>query len=64
MNDQVALADLVDGMNLTEEWGEGHLDLKGTNDVEWAEEKNAKSEQKFLSLLVRSFLKWMKALSC
>jgi hypothetical protein len=42
INDQVALADLVDGMNLTEEWGEKYLDLKGTNDVEWAEEKNAK----------------------
>lgn len=35
-----ALADLVDGMNLTEEWGEQHLDLSGTNDVPWAERKN------------------------
>jgi hypothetical protein len=41
-NDLVDLQDLVDGMDLSEEWGEQHLDLEGTNDVEWAERKNEK----------------------
>jgi hypothetical protein len=54
MNDQVALTELVDGMNLTEEWGEVHLDLKGTNDFEWAEEKNAKTRAE-VPLTVGSF---------
>jgi hypothetical protein len=54
MNDQVALTDLVDGMNLTGEWGEGHFDLKGTNDVEWAEEKNTKTRAE-VPLTVGSF---------
>lgn len=40
--DRVALTDLVDGMNLTEEWGGLHLDLDGTNDIEWARRKNEK----------------------
>lgn len=34
------LTDLVDGMDLTEVWGEENLDLSGTNDVKWAEQKN------------------------
>jgi hypothetical protein len=38
----VALTDLVDGMDLTEEWGLAHLDMSGTNDVAWAEWKNEK----------------------
>lgn len=41
-NDLVPLADLVDGMDLTEEWGLQHLDLNGENDVTWAEQKNKK----------------------
>lgn len=36
----VALCDLVDGMNLSKEWGDDHLDLTGTNDVEWTKKKN------------------------
>ncbi|WEW54695.1 hypothetical protein PRK78_000117 [Emydomyces testavorans] len=31
----VDLDDLVDGMNLTPEWGEEHLDLEGTVDADW-----------------------------
>jgi hypothetical protein len=31
----VDLDDLVDGMNLTLEWGEANLDLEGTIDAEW-----------------------------
>lgn len=29
------LEDLVDGMNLSMEWGEENLDLDGTTDVSW-----------------------------
>lgn len=36
----VDLTDLVDGMDLTEEWGSAHLDLSGTNDIAWATQKN------------------------
>ena len=32
--DSVDLEDLVDGMNLTEQWGIENLDLSGTNDVD------------------------------
>ena len=31
----VDLEDLIDGMNLTPEWGEEHLDLEGTPDTQW-----------------------------
>lgn len=41
-NSVTNLTDLVDGMNLTEEWGWEHLDLSGSNDVVWAQEKNEK----------------------
>ncbi|MAD87682.1 MAG: hypothetical protein CL912_32380 [Deltaproteobacteria bacterium] len=40
--DMVGLSDLIDGMNLTEEWGAENLDLTGTNDVSWALAKNEK----------------------
>lgn len=33
----VDLQDLIDGMNLSEEWGEENLDLEGTTDTEWLE---------------------------
>lgn len=39
--DLVSLDDIVDGANLTYEWGETHLDLHGTTDVEWAHQRNA-----------------------
>lgn len=35
----VDLADLVDGMNLTEEWGLDNLDLEGLTDTEWAQRR-------------------------
>lgn len=41
-NDMVSLADLVDGMDLTDDWGLQHLKLEGVNDVVWAEQKNEK----------------------
>ncbi|KAG4436259.1 hypothetical protein IFR05_008241 [Cadophora sp. M221] len=37
-----SISDLIDGMDLTEEWGSTHLILEKTNDVEWALEKNEK----------------------
>ncbi|WEW60956.1 hypothetical protein PRK78_006444 [Emydomyces testavorans] len=40
--DEVALTDLVDGMNLTEEWGSENLDLAGTTDGSYALLKNEK----------------------
>ncbi|KAH7314337.1 hypothetical protein BKA65DRAFT_609793 [Rhexocercosporidium sp. MPI-PUGE-AT-0058] len=40
--DLVGLTGLIDGMNLTEDWGASNLDLSGTNDVAWALEKNEK----------------------
>ena len=36
------ITDLIDGMDLTEEWGATHLDLDKGNDVAWAYEKNEK----------------------
>jgi histidinol dehydrogenase len=36
----MALTDLIDAMDLSEEWGAEHLDLSGTNHVEWARQKN------------------------
>ncbi|KAE8314567.1 hypothetical protein BDV41DRAFT_575527 [Aspergillus transmontanensis] len=36
------LFDLVDGMNLSEEWGEGHLNLDKTPDVAYAKQQNEK----------------------
>lgn len=38
--DMLQLCDVIDGTNVSEEWGENNLDLEGTNDVEWAKEKN------------------------
>ncbi|KAI9710295.1 MAG: hypothetical protein M1820_002789 [Bogoriella megaspora] len=42
MDDRVNLTDLVDGMDLSEEWALQNLDLDGTIDVDWAERKNVK----------------------
>lgn len=41
----VDLHDLVDGMNLTLEWGMEHLDLNGLTDTEWATERYAYNKQ-------------------
>jgi hypothetical protein len=40
MHDLVSLCDIVDGANLDYEWGQ-NLDLIGTADVEWAQQRNA-----------------------
>lgn len=40
IKDMVSLADVVDGSDVTDEWGEKHLDLEGETDVEWAAWKN------------------------
>lgn len=37
---RVDLCDLIDGMNLSEQWGEEHLDLDQTADVAYAKDKN------------------------
>ncbi|KAJ8111896.1 hypothetical protein OPT61_g5608 [Boeremia exigua] len=39
-NNMVALTDLIDGMNLTEQWGSEHLKLDGKNDSAWIQQKN------------------------
>ncbi|KAM5506914.1 hypothetical protein McanMca71_001819 [Microsporum canis] len=39
------LCDVIDGTNVSEEWGEKNLDLEGTNDVEWAKAKNKKGKE-------------------
>ena len=44
--DRLSLADLIDGMDLSEEWGQENLDLSGTNDIAWATKKNAVLEAK------------------
>ena len=43
--DMVQLCDVIDGTNVSEEWGEKNLDLEGTNDVEWDEEKNKRGKE-------------------
>lgn len=40
--DDVALADLVDGMDLDHVWGLENLDLSGTQDIAWAKAQNEK----------------------
>jgi hypothetical protein len=37
--------DVIDGTNVSEEWGENNLDLEGTTHVEWAKEKNKRGEE-------------------
>jgi hypothetical protein len=39
-NDRVSLCDLVDGSNVSEEWGVENLELEGLVDLEWAAWKN------------------------
>ncbi|KAF7717318.1 Uncharacterized protein PECH_004112 [Penicillium ucsense] len=39
-NDDVSLCDCIDGTNVSEEWGYRHLDLEGTNDLEWTTRMN------------------------
>ena len=43
--DMLHLCDVIDGTNVSEEWGENNLDLEGTNNVEWAKEKNKRGEE-------------------
>lgn len=35
----VDLSDLIDGMDLSEEWGEESLDLEGDCDLQWAQKR-------------------------
>lgn len=39
------LCDVIDGTNISEEWGERNLDHEGTTDVEWAKEKNKRGKE-------------------
>ena len=39
-HDIVALCDIVDGTNVTEDWGDTNLDLSGTIDADWIKWKN------------------------
>ncbi|KAJ5263256.1 hypothetical protein N7478_010861 [Penicillium angulare] len=41
----VQLCDVIDDTNVSEEWEEKGLNIKGTNDVEWAREKNKRGEE-------------------
>lgn len=43
--DEVELTDLIDGTNVTDEWGEAHLDLNGCHDVEWAREMKRRTDE-------------------
>ncbi|PYI19446.1 hypothetical protein BO99DRAFT_458922 [Aspergillus violaceofuscus CBS 115571] len=43
--DMLQLCEVVDGTNVSEEWGEKNLNLEGTNDVAWAQEKNKRGEE-------------------
>ncbi|KAH6887088.1 hypothetical protein B0T10DRAFT_516043 [Thelonectria olida] len=40
MSDRVSLFDVVDGSDVSEQWGTENLDLDGTNDVEWSVQRN------------------------
>lgn len=48
-NDESSLEDLIDGMDLTKEWGEDHLNLEGTIDTEWVQRRN---------LIIRETVPW------
>ncbi|PQK17432.1 hypothetical protein BB8028_0007g06270 [Beauveria bassiana] len=39
---QLELCDLIDGSNVSEEWGEENLDLNGVHDVDWVRTMQAK----------------------
>ena len=39
------LCDVIDSTAVSEGWGEFHLSLEGTKDVEWAREKNKRGEE-------------------
>lgn len=38
--DELQLCDVVDGSNVSEQWGEDYLELDGYNDIEWARDLN------------------------
>ncbi|KLJ06478.1 hypothetical protein EMPG_10125 [Blastomyces silverae] len=44
-HDLVSLTDLIDGMNLTEEWGQQNLDLSNSQDIVWAKRKNREIQE-------------------
>ena len=41
-HDMVALCDVIDGCNVSEEWGNENLQLEGSNDLDWVRWKNRK----------------------
>ncbi|KAG7405410.1 hypothetical protein Forpe1208_v014876 [Fusarium oxysporum f. sp. rapae] len=43
--DETQLCDVIDGTNVSEEWGEENLDLEGFNDVEWAKDINKRGTE-------------------
>ena len=43
--DAVALADVIDGMDLSEQWGFANLDLTRQEDARWAQWANARMEE-------------------
>ena len=44
-HDAVALADVIDGMDLSEQWGFANLDLTRQEDARWAQWANARMEE-------------------
>lgn len=38
--DKLSLVDLIDGTDVSEQWGVDHLNLDGATDLEWAKKKN------------------------
>lgn len=45
MRNELQLCDVVDSTDVSEQWGEDHLDLEGTNDVEWARDLNKRGRE-------------------
>ncbi|PGH20794.1 hypothetical protein AJ80_03421 [Polytolypa hystricis UAMH7299] len=43
--DMLQLCDVIDGTNVSEEWGKKNLDLEGTNDIEWTKDKNKRGRE-------------------
>lgn len=53
--DNVALADAIDGMNLSEEWGVSNLDLSYADDNPWAKWANERMERTNITATVERY---------
>lgn len=55
-NNMVSLTDLIDGMDLTDEWGLEFLKLDAENDIAWTRQKNEKIRASVPTTLDSCFL--------